>query len=159
ASPHRPDYGRIPPAHDHLRADRHRPPGEQPQATGTYNAGCCARRRPGGSSSRESRWRMSLEASVRTVPGLDARSQELMQRNGSRRQVVQGAQRRAKMYDRIATGVMLLVVAFLVIVLIGVVASILIKGVRQLSWTFITTSSSLTQPGGGVGPQLWCTMY
>jgi phosphate transport system permease protein len=54
---------------------------------------------------------------------------------------------------------MLVLVGFLVIVLLLVVGSILIQGVPQLSWTFITTSSSLTQPGGGVGPQLWCTIY
>ena len=54
---------------------------------------------------------------------------------------------------------MLVLVGFLVIVLVVVVGAILIQGVPQLSWSFITSSSSLTQAGGGVGPQLWCTLY
>ena len=54
---------------------------------------------------------------------------------------------------------MLLLVGFLVVVLLVVVGAILIQGVPQLSWSFITSASSLTQPGGGVGPQLWCTLY
>jgi phosphate transport system permease protein len=54
---------------------------------------------------------------------------------------------------------MLLLVGLLVVVLLLVVAAILIQGLPQLSWSFLTTSSSLTQSGGGVGPQLWCTLY
>ena len=90
---------------------------------------------------------------------VDARSLALIQRHASRSEHRRAAQRRAKMYDRIATGVMLLLVGFLVVVLVVVVGAILIQGVPQLSWSFITSASSLTQPGGGVGPQLWCTLY
>jgi phosphate transport system permease protein len=102
---------------------------------------------------------MSLDASATAFTNIDARSQALMLRHASRREGRRSAQRREKMVDRIATGVMILMVALLVVVLVLVVGSILIQGVPQLSWQFITTSSSLTQPGGGVGPQLWCTLY
>lgn len=90
---------------------------------------------------------------------VDARSDALIQRHMARRDARLAAQRRAKLYDRIATGVMIVLVGLLVLVLVSVVGLILIRGVPELSWTFITTSSSLTQPGGGVGPQLWCTLY
>ena len=102
---------------------------------------------------------MSLDASAAALAGVDPRSVRLIQRHASRLEERRSAQRRARMYDRIATGVMLLLVGFLVVVLVLVVGSILMQGVPQLSWSFITSSSSLTQPGGGVGPQLWCTLY
>src|SRR5262245_54926240 len=97
--------------------------------------------------------------SANTVPTIDARSLQLIQRHNERRASRTSAQRRARMMDRVATGGMIALVGLLVIVLVLVVGSILIQGVPQLSWSFITTSSSLTQPGGGVGPQLWCTIY
>jgi phosphate transport system permease protein len=102
---------------------------------------------------------MSLDASAATLSGVDPRSLRLMQRHASRAEKRRGAQRRAKMLNNVATGAMLVIVGFLVVVLVIVVGAILIQGVPQLSWTFLTTSSSLTQPGGGVGPQLWCTLY
>lgn len=97
---------------------------------------------------------MSVEA-----PSLDATSVALIQRHAARRAARVAAQKRAKVSDRIATGVMMLLVGLLVVVLVLVVGSILIQGVPQLSWQFLTSSSSLTQSGGGVGPQLWCTLY
>jgi len=104
---------------------------------------------------------MSLDASASatTLSGIDPRSLRLMQRHASNRQAREAAQRRARLLDHLATAVMLVLVGFLVVVLVIVVGAILIQGVPQLSWAFITTSSSLTQPGGGVGPQLWCTLY
>jgi phosphate transport system permease protein len=90
---------------------------------------------------------------------VDARSLTLIQRHAMRSAQRRAAQGRAKLYDRLATGVMLLLVGFLVVVLLVVVGAILIQGVPQLSWSFITSASSLTQAGGGVGPQLWCTLY
>lgn len=104
---------------------------------------------------------MSLDASASAVslPGIDERSLRLIQRHADRQQKRKATQRQAKVYDYIATGVMLLLVALLVVVLVAVVASLLIQGVPQLSWQFLTSASSLTQPGGGVGPQLWCTLY
>ena len=93
------------------------------------------------------------------IASVDARSRELIERHLQRRQSRMAAQRRARMADKVATGAMIALVGLLVVVLVIVVGSILIQGVPQLSWSFITSSSSLTQPGGGVGPQLWCTIY
>jgi len=90
---------------------------------------------------------------------IDVRSAALIQRHASRRARRVAAQKRARAMDRVATGVMIGLVGLLVVVLVIVVGAILIQGVPQLSWQFITSASSLTQPGGGIGPQLWCTLY
>jgi phosphate transport system permease protein len=92
-------------------------------------------------------------------PDADQSFEELIEQHAARQQRRSAAQGRARWYDRIATGVMIALVGLLVAVLVFVVGLILVQGVPQLSWTFITTASSLTQEGGGVGPQLWCTMY
>jgi phosphate transport system permease protein len=94
-----------------------------------------------------------------TLGMIDQRSFSLIQRHARRRAARASAQNRARIFDRIATGTMVGLVGLLVVVLVVVVGAILIQGVPQLSWSFITTSSSLTQPGGGVGPQLFCTLY
>jgi phosphate transport system permease protein len=88
-----------------------------------------------------------------------ARFDELVQRHRGRHQLRVKLQRRARWMDRAATVVMILLVCILVVVLLFVVGLIMWQGLPQLSWQFITTSSSLTQEGGGIGPQLWCTMY
>ena len=102
---------------------------------------------------------MSVETTSNGTVTIDERSAGLIRRHGLRRSRRVAAQKRAKLYDRIATGIMIGLVGLLVVVLVIVVGAILIQGVPQLSWQFITTASSLTQPGGGVGPQLWCTLY
>jgi phosphate transport system permease protein len=102
---------------------------------------------------------MSLNAGFVALGPADARSQAIIQRHASRRGARVAAQRRAKIVDRVATGVMVALVGLLVVVLVVVVGAILIQGVPQLSWSFITSASSLSQAGGGVGPQLFCTLY
>jgi len=102
---------------------------------------------------------VSVETTSNGTVTIDERSAGLIRRHGLRRSRRVAAQKRAKLYDRIATGIMIGLVGLLVVVLVIVVGAILIQGVPQLSWQFITTASSLTQPGGGVGPQLWCTLY
>jgi phosphate transport system permease protein len=92
-------------------------------------------------------------------PPSDPRFNALIARHQARRAGRLAAQKRAKLYDRIATGVMVALVGMLVVVLVAVVGAILYTGLPQLSWQFITTASSLTEAGGGVGPQLWCTIY
>ncbi|MFN8440189.1 MAG: phosphate ABC transporter permease PstA [Caldilineaceae bacterium] len=67
--------------------------------------------------------------------------------------------KRHKIADQIATGVMWLAALFLVGVLFVVVATILYQGIPALSWSFLTTSSSLTESGAGIGPQLWDSIY
>jgi phosphate transport system permease protein len=92
-------------------------------------------------------------------PEVDESFEALIEEHAARSERRAAAQRRAKWLNHLATGVMIGLVLLLVVVLAFVVGLILVNGVPQLSWQFITTSSSLTQAGGGVGPQLWCTMY
>jgi phosphate transport system permease protein len=126
-------------------------PVDQPPAARTRTP-CDARHR--GAAHGEGGGGMSVDAL-----GADARSQLIFQRHHSRRQARLANQKRAKLYDQVATFVMLGLVGLLVVVLVIVVGAILIEGVPQLTWSFMTTSSSLTQQGGGVGPQLFCTLY
>ncbi|NNJ10119.1 phosphate ABC transporter permease PstA [Chloroflexales bacterium ZM16-3] len=69
------------------------------------------------------------------------------------------SRRRAALVDRAMTGIMWLAAIFLAIVLSGVIFIILRAGLPAISWTFLTTASSITDPGGGIGPQIWVTMY
>ena len=66
---------------------------------------------------------------------------------------------RHKLIDQIATAVMWVAALFLVGVLFLVVATLLYKGLPAISWNFLTSSSSLTESGAGVGPQLWDSVY
>lgn len=68
-----------------------------------------------------------------------------------------GNLRRVKFFDRLATVGMWLAAIFLVLVLFGVVASILIAGLPGLSWQFLTTAGTFDSPG--IGPQIWVTFY
>jgi phosphate transport system permease protein len=47
----------------------------------------------------------------------------------------------------------------LVVVLFGVIFLILRAGLPAISWTFLTTAGSFTQEGGGIGPQIFVTVY
>ncbi|MFZ4656781.1 MAG: phosphate ABC transporter permease PstA [Caldilineaceae bacterium] len=67
--------------------------------------------------------------------------------------------RRHKFQDRLATAIMWGAALFLVAVLFVVVFTLLYNGLPALSWNFLTTSSSLTESGAGIGPQLWVSIY
>lgn len=66
---------------------------------------------------------------------------------------------RAKLADRIATIVMWLAALFLVMVLFGVIFILLYDGLSAISWKFLTTSSTFAQAGGGIGPQIFVSVY
>src|SRR5262249_52897224 len=44
-------------------------------------------------------------------------------------------------------------------VLFSVILIILRAGLPAINWTFLTTAGSFTQEGGGVGPQIFITVY
>ena len=67
--------------------------------------------------------------------------------------------RRHRHQDQLATGVMWGAAILLAAVLCTVVFALLAKGLPAISWTFLTTSSSLTDAGAGIGPQLWVSIY
>lgn len=67
--------------------------------------------------------------------------------------------RRHKRQDQLATAIMWGAAFFLVAVLFVVIFTLLYNGLPALSWAFLTTSSSLTEAGAGIGPQLWVSLY
>lgn len=66
---------------------------------------------------------------------------------------------RAKLADHIATTVMWLAALFLVVVLFGVISILLYDGLPAISWNFLTTAGTFTQAGGGIGPQIFVSVY
>jgi phosphate transport system permease protein len=48
---------------------------------------------------------------------------------------------------------------FLVIVLLGVIIILLRAGLPAISWQFLTTSGTFTSEGGGIGPQIFVSVY
>ncbi|MDC3415528.1 phosphate ABC transporter permease PstA [Aquibacillus salsiterrae] len=65
----------------------------------------------------------------------------------------------SKVADRIATGVFIAIATIIVLVLIGLFSFILFRGVPQISWDFITTTSSTVREGGGIRDQLFNSFY
>ncbi|MEI6777747.1 MAG: phosphate ABC transporter permease PstA [Chloroflexales bacterium] len=72
---------------------------------------------------------------------------------------ITAARRRADLVDRAMTGIMALSALFLVVVLSAVIFIILRAGLPALNWSFLTTASSITNPGGGIGPQIFVSLY
>jgi phosphate transport system permease protein len=69
------------------------------------------------------------------------------------------ARRRADTADRAATIVMTAAALFLALVLLGVVGLLLWRGLPAISWAFLTTSGSFFEEGGGIGPQIFVSVY
>lgn len=65
----------------------------------------------------------------------------------------------SKKVDRIATGVIYLLVAIVILILVGILGNILIAGVPHLSWHFLTSTSSSFEAGGGIRDQLFNSLY
>ncbi|MDF7681971.1 phosphate ABC transporter permease PstA [Lactobacillus sp. ESL0679] len=65
----------------------------------------------------------------------------------------------SKRTDRLATRVIYLLVAIIILVLIGILGNILIAGVPHLSWHFLTSASSSFEAGGGIRDQLFNSLY
>ncbi|EIE4343412.1 phosphate ABC transporter permease PstA [Listeria monocytogenes] len=64
-----------------------------------------------------------------------------------------------KTKDKIATGVFYAIAVLIVIILAGLLGYILVKGVPQLSWKFLTIPPQSFQAGGGIGPEIWNSFY
>ncbi|MDQ0148877.1 phosphate ABC transporter permease PstA [Eubacterium multiforme] len=65
----------------------------------------------------------------------------------------------AKKIDKIATGVFYLIAAFVVIILGTFLIYILYKGFGMLTPSFIFGKPTLTRAGGGIGPQIFNSLY
>lgn len=90
---------------------------------------------------------------------MSANSREFSARRGALSPRVAAARRRADFADRIATILMSAAACLLVIVLLGVIFLILRAGLPAISWTFLTSAGSFTQEGGGIGPQIFVSVY
>ncbi|MFR3734007.1 MAG: phosphate ABC transporter permease PstA [Enterococcus sp.] len=65
----------------------------------------------------------------------------------------------AKRSDKIATGVLYAVAGIIVLILASLLLYILVRGVPHISWEFLTSSSKAYQEGGGIGTQLFNSLY
>lgn len=66
---------------------------------------------------------------------------------------------KAKIADRVATVVFYIIALLLVLLLAGLLGYILLKGLSHISWHFITSPPESFQAGGGIGPQLFNSLY
>src|SRR5690625_6568770 len=65
----------------------------------------------------------------------------------------------SKMTDRLATGTFTLLASIIVIILAGLFSFILLRGIPEISWSFLTTESSTVEAGGGIRDQLFNSFY
>lgn len=65
----------------------------------------------------------------------------------------------AKKADRVATGVLYTVAGVIVLILAALLGYILVRGVPHISWSFLTSPSKSYQAGGGIGIQLFNSLY
>ncbi|MBN2982978.1 MULTISPECIES: phosphate ABC transporter permease PstA [Cohnella] len=66
---------------------------------------------------------------------------------------------RAKTVDRIATGVIVVIAALILAVLAGLLAFLLIRGLGHISFDFLTSPPQTIKAGGGIGPQLFNSLF
>lgn len=64
-----------------------------------------------------------------------------------------------KTKDKIATGIFYLIACLIVCILAGLLSYILVKGLPELSWKFLSTPPQSFQAGGGIAPEIWNSFY
>lgn len=65
----------------------------------------------------------------------------------------------AKRNDKIATGLLYAIAGIVVLILVLLLGFIIIRGLPQLSWSFLTSPSKAFTAGGGIGIQLFNSLY
>ncbi|OTP43417.1 phosphate ABC transporter permease [Enterococcus faecalis] len=65
----------------------------------------------------------------------------------------------AKKADKIATGILYAVSGVIVLILAALLIYILARGIPHISWEFLTQPSRAYQVGGGIGIQLFNSLY
>lgn len=65
----------------------------------------------------------------------------------------------AKRVDKIATAVIYLLVGIVILILVALLGFILITGLPHVTWSFLTSSASAFNAGGGIGDQLFNSFY
>jgi phosphate transport system permease protein len=66
---------------------------------------------------------------------------------------------KAKTADKVATAVIVAVAAFIVLVLAGLLGYILVRGLGHISFDFLTSAPETIKKGGGIGPQLFNSIF
>ncbi|MCM0583008.1 phosphate ABC transporter permease PstA [Weissella diestrammenae] len=61
--------------------------------------------------------------------------------------------------DKIATGILYLIAGFVILVLVALLGYILFQGLPHLSWHFLTSPAKSFVAGGGIGIQLFNSIY
>lgn len=64
-----------------------------------------------------------------------------------------------KTKDKVATVIFYLIALLIVCILAGLLGYILIKGVPEISWKFLSTPPQAFQAGGGIAPEIWNSFY
>ncbi len=65
----------------------------------------------------------------------------------------------AKTHDRIATVLLYIIAISIIILLISIMGYILYKGYRVIDWHFLTAPSETFKAGGGIGPQIFNSLF
>ncbi|MFD1774922.1 phosphate ABC transporter permease PstA [Paenibacillus rhizophilus] len=66
---------------------------------------------------------------------------------------------KARTVDKIATGIIVTLALLIVAVLAGLLGYILFRGMSHISWDFLTSAPQKIRAGGGVGPQLFNSLF
>lgn len=64
-----------------------------------------------------------------------------------------------KQQDKLATGILTGVASIIVLILVSLLGYILVRGLPQISWHFLTAPARTFQSGGGIGIQLFNSLY
>ncbi|GAB6988587.1 phosphate ABC transporter permease PstA [Paenibacillus pini] len=66
---------------------------------------------------------------------------------------------KAKTIDKIATTIIVVFSLLIVAVLVGLLAFILVRGLSHVNWSFLTSVPQTIKAGGGIGPQLFNSLF
>lgn len=65
----------------------------------------------------------------------------------------------AKIKDRIATGVIVTLSCLIIAILVGMLGYIMVKGLSHINWHFLTAEPETIKAGGGIGPELFNSLF
>ena len=66
---------------------------------------------------------------------------------------------KAKIIDKVATFIIIFFSGCIILVLLGLLGFVFFQGARHVDWHFITSSPQLIKGGGGIGPQLFNSVF
>ena len=65
----------------------------------------------------------------------------------------------AKKVDKIAISTLYVIAGIIVTILAALILYILVRGIPHISWSFLTSMSSSHKVGGGIGVQLYNSLF